>query len=161
MMKRLFIGLFFLLTSNAWADDPCAAIGKPGTYNPGGTCDHGDVFGKLTQIGIPDRELLARMINNQVTQQNEIAGLRNDLKTATDRLSAAVDALTKVSVALMENNDKWQKATLNQTINSINAMPEKLAEEKLLQAVLVTTIKEQLVKDAGFLDSVTKLVKAK
>ena len=150
-MKRWFAGLIFLVASHVWADDPCAAIGIAGTYNRAGSCDSRSMIYpfEITTIPVPDRELLARLINNQV-------GLRADLKIATDKLTAAVDALAKVSMVLVENNDKWQKATLNQTINAINAMPTKLAEEKALQTVLLAIIKEQLLKDSGFLDAVKK-----
>lgn len=150
-MKRWFAGLIFLVASHVWADDPCAAIGIAGTYNQAGFCDWQSVnypF-QITSTPVPDRELLARLINNQV-------GLRADLKIATDKLTVAVDALAKVSLVLVENNDKWQKATLSQTINAINAMPTKLAEEKSLQTVLLAIIKEQLLKDGGFLDAVKK-----
>ena len=144
----------YIFFNNVWAADPCATLGIAGTYNAAGkNCQVPRVLQTPLITPLLDQNLFARIIVNQGTQINQMGALITNLQNAIAGLTQAVNNLSSVSQALITNNDKWQKVTLDQTISSINEMPSMLAQAKDLQTILAATIKQQLVKDSGFIEA--------
>ena len=128
-----------------FADDPCKALDLSGTY----VDNSGLGNGFCGQTPVRNAELIARVINNQKAETDA-------LQKAIDGLTKAVSALDTTSKNLVTADLKWQKETLDKTIAAVDKIPATLAAQKNLQDVLIAAIKEQLLKDATFLDAVRK-----
>jgi hypothetical protein len=155
-MKFILTLFAFLLMSSARAaDEPCDAFYGPEFFVSGTLGGCAKKAPPFDVKPVPtETNMRARMIINQAKQIAELQSLRAELKLATDKLTEAVNALTKVSTDLVANNNTWQKTTLQETIAAINAMPARLAQEESLQKVLLVTLKEQLEKDTHFVEAV-------
>lgn len=155
MKTKMFLVIACLYTVSAAAVDPCQFVGKQGFFEE----NNEDCWlpkdgirrpsptrtGKAApQYFLTEQALILQEINKNMLEINQTISV----------LKQSVDALNKVSQGLIDENTKWKINTLQATLDRIDGIPVKLADNKILVDTLAAKLAAQLENDPEFLAKV-------
>lgn len=99
------------------------------------------------------QRLAAQTITDLRTLIGEIRGLRTEMKEYQQKLvqaKANYDATIKTNTASQE---AWQAKALNDTLESVEKIPARLALDENLRKALLAGLKDELPKDPDFIET--------
>jgi hypothetical protein len=100
-----------------------------------------------------DIRLAAQTITDLRTLIGEIRGLRTEMREYQQKLAQAkaeYDTAIKTTTASQES---WQAKALNDTLESVEKIPARLALDKNLREALLASLKDELPKDSDFIET--------
>jgi len=153
----LFAGL--LSARLALAADPCAILGLAGyTFQPAnGQCEG---YGLRTYTA---KELELRLAAQAIAENrallSEIQGLRSQLQAHAATLNQAKAKFEAATAKAESDQQNWRKEALEKTLSDITAIPAQLGSDKGLREALLATLKEELPKDAAFVQALLQASK--
>lgn len=165
------LSLAAVMSMPAWAQQPVPIYGDPcpilhgdnyrlswptDDFSHGITCISGKY--PLTnethhEKNETDVRLAAQTIADLRTLIAEIRGLRAEMREYQQKLAQAkaeYDIAIKTTTASQES---WQAKALNDTLESVEKIPARLALDKNLREALLTSLKDELPKDSDFIET--------
>lgn len=86
----------------------------------------------------------------------EIRGLRAEMRDYQQQLAQAKASYNATIKANTSAQEAWQVKALNETLESVEKIPARLALDKNLHEALLTSLKDELPKDPDFIETIRK-----